>query len=112
MSEIASSVDVNGLVVGNDAGLELRIFRTMIVSVGLAVITSGFLAPWRVMTGLLLGDALSLLNYHWLRTSMAAVFRGETTGKRPRVKILRYVIRYFVIGAVVIAAYKLNLISL
>ena len=111
MSEIANSVS-DEVFTGGDDALELRVLRVMMATVVIAVIAAAIFASWRVTTGLMLGGVLSLLNYHWLRTSMAAVFRSETAGKRPRVRIFRYVIRYFVIGAVVIAAYKLNSISL
>jgi hypothetical protein len=69
------------------------------------------LAPWRVATGLMLGGTLSLLNYHWLRTSVAAVFNVSQT-ERPQIKISRYIIRYFVVGAAAFAAYELRLVSL
>ena len=111
MSEIANSVSGEPFA-GEDDALEVRVFRVMIAAVVIAVITAAFLAPWRVTTGLMLGGSLSLFNYHWLRTSMAAVFKSGTAERPPRVKVLRYIIRYFVIGAVVSTAYKLNLVSL
>lgn len=111
MREIANNVSAEALAV-EDAVLEARIFHTMIVTVVIAVIAGVFLAPWRVTSGLMLGGGLSLLNYNWLRTSMAAVFRNENAGKQPRIRMSRYVIRYFVITAVVFAAYQLKLISL
>lgn len=111
MSQIAHSVSGEGLAEGADGALEMRVFRVMIVTVVLAVIASTVLAPWRVTLGLMLGGVLSLLNYHWLRTSVAAVFNvGQT--ERPRVKISRYIIRYFVVGVAVFAAYQLQVISL
>ena len=111
MSQIANSVSAEGLTEGADGALEMRIFRTMIASVALAVIASTMLAPWRVTFGLMLGGVLSLLNYHWLRTSVAAVFR-VSTGERPRARISRYIIRYFVVGGTAFAAYELRLVSL
>jgi len=111
MSEIADNVNKGALAKGEGSGLELRILRNMIIAVSLAVIVSTVFAPWRVANGLLLGGALALFNHHWLRTSIAAAFKSET-GKRPRVRVWRYVVRYLVIGAIVFAAYKLNLISL
>jgi len=83
----------------------------MIVSVSLAVTVSTFLAPWRVTTGLMLGGGLSLLNYHWLRTSVAAIFNVSGT-TRPRVRLSSYILRYFVVAAVAFAAYQLRLVSL
>jgi hypothetical protein len=69
------------------------------------------LAPWRATAGLLLGGALSILNYHWLRSSIAAVL-SNVTEKRPRAKLWRSIFRYFVVGAAVFAAYRLQIVSL
>ena len=111
MSQNINSVGVKGLA-GEDGGaLEMRVFRVMIASVALAVIGSTMLLPWRVTTGLMLGGGLSLLNYHWLRTSVAAVFNVSGT-ERPQIKIWRYFIRYFVVAGAAFAAYELRLVSL
>jgi hypothetical protein len=111
MSQIDNSVNAEVLAGADDGALEMRIFRAMIVSVTMAVIVSAILAPWRVTTGLMLGGALSLLNYHWLRTSVAAVF-DVGPAERPRVKISRYFLRYVVVGVTAFAAYKFRLVSL
>jgi ATP synthase I chain len=92
--------------------MERRIFRLMCAAVALAVAVAAPLAPWRVTAGLLLGGLLSLLNHHWLRTSVAAVFGQAAPGQRPKLKAARYVLRYFVVAAAVAAAYNLNLVSL
>ena len=98
---------------GEDAGLERRLVRGMIVSVVLAAVVSLFVAPWRVTTGLLLGGALAYFNHHWLRTSLSAVLGGAAQrGPRPRLRASRYVLRYFIIGAAVASAYLLNLVSI
>ena len=111
MSQIDHSVSAEGLAGGDNGALEMRVFRVMIASVALAVIVSTMLASWRVTTGLMLGGLLSLLNFHWLRTSVAAVF--NTSGsERPRIKISRYIVRYFVVAGATFAAYELRLISL
>lgn len=111
MSQIANSVGTEGLAREANGALELRVFRAMIASVGLAVIVSTMLQPWRVTTGLMLGGLLSLLNFHWLETSVAAVFNVGAS-ERPRVGISRYLIRYFVVAAAAFAAYELRLVSL
>ena len=98
---------------GADAALESRLFRSMCLTVVVVVISSALLAPWRVTTGLLVGGLLSLLNYHWLSSSVSAVFSGASvTGKRPKVKATRFILRYVVVAAVIYIAYKLNLVSL
>ena len=112
MSEIVNNIDRRALDDADGRALENRILRIMLVAVVLAVIVSAIFAPWRVTSGLFLGGVLSLLNYHWLWTSIAAAFNVEEAGKRPHVRVARYIIRYFLIGAIVLTAYKLNLVSL
>jgi len=109
MSQITNSVSGEGLA--SDGALEMRVFRAMMASVGLAVIVSTMLQPWQVTTGLMLGGLLSLLNFHWLETSVAAVF-NVSAAERPRVRISRYIIRYFVVATAAFAAYELRLVSL
>jgi hypothetical protein len=90
--------------------MERRIFYGMCVAVGVAVLASMLWWPWRVTTGLLLGGLLSLLNHHWLRSSiMAALSSGSGV---PHLGITRFVLRYFVVTAAVIAAYMLDLVSI
>jgi hypothetical protein len=112
MSEMVNSAGSRALNGTDPAAMERRLFRTMLWTVALAVVISAPLAPWRVTTGLLLGGVLSLFNHHWLRTSLSAVFSTAQSGKRVKINAARYVLRYFVIAAVVVAAYALNLVSL
>lgn len=111
MNQIADSASGEEFTGADTTALELRIFRSMIVTVAITVLAGAMLAPWRVSAGLMLGGMLSLLNYHWLRTSIATVLNGES-GRWPRVRISRYIVRYMVIGAAVFAAYKLQMVSL
>ncbi len=111
MSEIANSVSGEACAGEVDGALETRIFRAMIAIASVAVIASVMLAPWRVTAGLALGGVLSILNYHWLRSSIEAVL-SNATEKRPRVKLSRYILRYLVVGAVAFAAYALQIVSL
>ncbi len=112
MNQIADSMSGEPFTGKGDGAIELRIFRVMIATVALAVTASLVFAPWRVTAGLMLGGGLSLLNYHWLRTSVAAIFEGDIETHRPRVRASRYLIRYFVVGSVAFAAYKLQIVSL
>lgn len=111
MSEIANSLSSEAFAGEPDGALESRIFGAMIAIVSLAVIVSAMLAPWRVTAGLALGGALSILNYHWLRTSINAVL-SDAAEKRPRIRLWPYILRYFVVGAIVFAAYQLRIVSL
>ena len=95
----------------DDEALERRLTCSMCVAVALAIAVSAAVAPWRVTTGLALGGALSLVNHRWLRSSIAAAFGGDLSAKGPRLKVARYVLRYFVVGLTVFAAAQLDLIS-
>ena len=90
--------------------------RTMIVTIIAAVAIAAAVTPWRVTTGLLLGGALSILNYRWLHSSATAIINlnvGLPAGSpAPRAHSIRYVLRYAIIAAAVFAAYQLNLVSL
>lgn len=112
MSEIANTVDRSALGHTDPVAMERRLFRIMVVSVAVAVLLSAPLAPWRVTTGLLLGGVLSLFNYHWLKSSLSAVFSTAQSGKRVKISAARYVLRYFVIAALVASAYTLNVVSI
>ena len=93
--------------------IERRLFRVMTLAVALAVGVSAFVAPWRVTTGLLLGGALALLNHHWLRSSVRTAFAGAAiSGLRPKLSSARFVLRYFVVAAAIIAAYTFDLVSI
>lgn len=112
MNEMVNSAGSGALTEIDPAAMESRLFRMMFVAVALAVIVSAPLAPWRVTTGLLLGGILSLFNHHWLRTSLSAVFSMAQQGKKVKINAARYVLRYFIIAAIVAAAYTLNLVSI
>jgi hypothetical protein len=95
-----------------DHRLEHRFVRVMITSVALATIVSVAMAPWRVTTGLLLGGLLSLLNFRWMRVSIAALIEARIAGRSAAGKMLLYLLRYFVLAATVTIAYNFNVISL
>jgi hypothetical protein len=92
--------------------VETRIFRVMLGAVVLAASIAAVIAPWRVTTGLLLGGLLSLVNYSWLRSSVGAIIETSATGKINGGRSVRYVLRYLVVAAAVVVAYKLKLVSL
>jgi hypothetical protein len=114
MNEIANSGALDGEVAGEDASaMADRLFRVMAGTVAVAVAASAVLMPWRVTTGLLIGGALSLLNHHWMRTAIAAAFAlaADTEGARPKLRIVRFITRYFIVAAAVVAAHQLDIAS-
>lgn len=113
MKKAANNTDKAAVSPMLENSIEARVFRTMAAAVALAVIISLPFAPWRVTVGLLTGGLLSLVNHHWLRTSIAAAFNlALGQGTKPRVNLARYILRYFLVAAIVVAAYKLNIVSL
>ena len=112
MSQIADSVKGAVELRDGDGDLENRLLCSMAVATAIAVLVSAVIAPWRVTSGLFLGGSLSLLNYHWLHSSVAAILNIDPSMQRPRARSWRYLLRYFVVGVTVLAAYRLHLISL
>ena len=93
MNQIANSVNSAELRDGDD-NLEGRLLLSMAVATAIAVIVSVLVAPWRVTAGLFLGGSLSLLNYHWLHTSVAAIFNIDLSVQRPHARSWRYLSRF------------------
>ena len=112
MREIADNAG-SEVVVRDDAGaLEARVLRSMIAAVVIAAGVCAFVAPWRITLGVMLGGALSVLNYRWLHTSVVAIFNINLDSERPRAGASRYILRYLVVGALVFVASYLNVVSL
>ena len=112
MREIADNAG-SEVVVRDDAGaLEARVLRSMIAAVVIAAGVCAFVAPWRITLGVMLGGALSVLNYRWLHTSVVAIFNINLDSARPRAGASRYILRYLVVGALVFVASYLNVVSL
>ena len=112
MAEIADSLTGDEVTSREASALEARMLRTMIVTIVAAISISAIVAPWRVTTGLVLGGALSILNYRWLHSSATAIINLNIGSPAPRAHSVRYVLRYAIIAAAVFAAYQLNLVSL
>ena len=112
MSQIADSVKGAVELRDGDGDLGNRLLYSMVVATAIAVLVSAVIAPWRVTSGLFLGGSLSLLNYHWLHSSVAAILNIDFSVQRPRAGSWRYLLRYFVVSVSVFATYRLHLISL
>lgn len=93
------------------AALERRLWRNMAAAITTAVLGSLLVAPWRVTTGLMLGGILAFLNYHWLRTALASMFDTAGAMSPPSWNGPRYILRYFLVGAIICAASAVNVVS-
>ena len=116
MDEIVDSLTGDEVTSRDASALETRMLRTMIVTIIAAVAIAAAIAPWRITTGLLLGGALSILNYRWLHSSATAIIKLNIDllagSPAPRAHSIRYVLRYAIVAAAVFTAYQLNLVSL
>jgi hypothetical protein len=115
MNEIADSGALESQVGSEDASaMAARLFRGMTAAVAVAVLASALWMPWRVTSGLFIGGALSLLNHHWMRTAINAAFAlaSNTAGAKPKLGIVRFVARYFIVAAAVVLAHWLDIASL
>jgi len=114
MNEIADSGVLEPEAASEDASaMGQRLFRAMTGAVVVAVIASAALMPWRVTTGLLIGGVLSLLNHHWMRTAISAAFAAASDAQaKPKLRIVRFVTRYFIVAAAVFVAHQLDIASL
>ena len=87
-----------------------RLRRLNVAVVILAVAGSLFFWNWQISGGVALGGMLSLLNFYWLKTSTGAMLAESAEGGKPSL-IVRFFLRYLVIGAVIVISYLSNLVS-
>jgi hypothetical protein len=92
--------------------LNLRVFRTMTIVTGVSVAVSAVIGPWRVTTGLLVGGLLALFSHRWLKNSAAAAIELSIGGGPQKLRLMQFMLRYVVIGALVFSLYQLDLLSL
>lgn len=55
--------------------------------------------------GVLIGGALSLVNYYWLKRSLKTVFDSAIAGEKPQFLAVRYFLRYATFGAILAIVY-------
>jgi hypothetical protein len=97
---------------GVDHSLNLRVFRTMLVTTAVAVTGSLFFAPWRVSTGLLIGGVLAIFSHRWLKNSAAAAIEMAAGGGIPRLRLAQFLLRYIVVAALVYSVVVLDVANL
>lgn len=96
----------------NDVMLsERRLLATMTIILIMMVAASIIFANSDVTIGLILGGALSFLNYFWLKSSLRSLFDKVAAGKGGKFSASFYIIRYAVIAVVIFAAAQLHLAS-
>lgn len=82
---------------------QLNMYAYMIGALIVSLIWSG----WRMVMGILLGGVLSIFNKRWLEGSVGAILNKAVvmqSGRVPPLTASKFVLRYFVIAVVIIAA--------
>jgi hypothetical protein len=96
----------------NDVMLsERRLLVAMTGILILLVAASLFLWNFDVTIGLILGGALSYLNYFWLKKSLKSLLERAATGTGGKFSASFYIFRYAIIGVVIFVAAQLHLAS-
>jgi hypothetical protein len=85
------------------AEVERRVWRNIFAVIAVSVVAAAVLADLKFMLGLVLGGALSLVNYRWLHASLRGILSsgGE---KAPPGSMMRFIYRWVVVAAAVYAA--------
>ena len=108
-SEEANSKDLQSANAQDDftnpEWVEHRVWRNTFAVIILATIIAAVFANLQFTLGLVVGSALSLINYRWLHSSVKDVL-SESKGKAPPGTAMMFIIRWIVIGLVI---YFLNL---
>ncbi|HEU0185329.1 MAG TPA: ATP synthase subunit I [Blastocatellia bacterium] len=91
----------------DDSGVERRLRRNNYVVIGVAAVAGWFLSGRRMALGALLGGALCLFNIRWLSGSVRAILNTAVitqSGRVPPFTASKFILRYFVIAAVIAIA--------
>jgi len=100
-------ISVSQMIQIDDSEIERRFQRNTYVVIGVALVAGWFLAGWRMALGVALGGALCLLNIRWLSGSVRAILSKALvtqSGRVPPFTASKFILRYFVIAAVIIPA--------
>jgi hypothetical protein len=67
---------------------------------------------WQFSGGVILGGILSFVNYYWLKHSLRVVFeQAVDEGEKPTYSGTRYILRYFVLGFILLMVYLTKAVS-
>jgi uncharacterized membrane protein HdeD (DUF308 family) len=82
-----------------------RILFLMALVVLLGTVAGLIFVSVRFGFGVLIGGALSLVNYYWLKRSLDTVFTRAIAGDTNQFLAGKYILRYFALGAVLTVVY-------
>ena len=62
--------------------------------------------------GIVVGVILAFANYYWLRYSLRKIFADAAEGEKPKISAIRYILRYFTLGAVVAVIFAIGILPI
>ena len=90
-----------------DANSNKQILKNTLYVLAIGISISLFLIGFRFALGLLIGGALTLLNYFWLRRSLTKMFESVASrGQKPLFSVANYVLRYLAFGVLIYFIHK------
>lgn len=112
MSEISELSD--DTITKPDPNVITRILIIMAVLLVVAVIASLFYATWQETLGLIIGGALSFVNFYWLRSSLGRMLGLAAAGNAEptAVWLVKYNVRFMSMLLIVIGVYLTGMVSL
>jgi len=96
---VAGDEQTRGIISNRRLLIEMIVITLVVSVIGLIAASGRFFA------GVLFGGAMAVVNFLWLDRSLDAVFRAAAEGIKPSLLAVRYILRYVVIGLVLLAIY-------
>jgi len=88
------------------------ILLKMAIVIVLGAISGFAFASVKAGFGVLIGGILAFANYFWQRHSLKALFDRAVDGKTSRFLALRYILRYVVLGGILLLIYLSDAVSI
>lgn len=92
-----------------------RIVRAMFVVAVLATAVLLAVGDWRTAAGFLVGCAVALLNFHWLKRVVSVLADKSTASGRPQSSsgvVVRFLLRYLLMALAAYVIFRVSLASL
>lgn len=94
-------------LVEETSSVEKRLWRLMLGSLVIEIVVSLFWLDWQLTGGILVGGILATFNFRLLQTSIRGLWQTQSN-----YFAFKFILRYFVIGLVVLSFYYLKIVSI
>ena len=89
-----------------------RILFEMAGVIAVGTITGFAFVSWKTGLGVFVGGILAFANYFWQKHSLKAIFDRAVDGKKTPFLALRYILRYVVLGGILLLIYLTQTVSI